>query len=154
MRRHPCLLAGLATIAALGQGCKRADRDAGGTDTTAAAPLPPPPAPLAVQSIDLGKAIGPDKRITSPTTTFGVRDTIYAAVSTTGSAANATLAARWGFGDKNQLVDSTAVPITPTGPAVTEFHVSRTSPWPVGKYKVTIYLDNQQASEREFEIKR
>ena len=33
--------------------------------------------------------------MTSPTTTFSAKDTIYAAVSTTGTATNATLAAKW-----------------------------------------------------------
>jgi len=116
-------------------------------------PPPPPAAPLSVQSVDLGKAIGADKHITTPTTTFGPRDTIYASVSTAGAASSATLGARWTFEKTSQLVDSTSVPIAPTGPAVTEFHVMRRSKWPTGKYKVAILLNGQPASEKEFEVK-
>jgi len=117
-------------------------------------PPPPPSAPLSVQSVDLGKAVGNDKHITTPTTTFGTRDTIYASVSTAGAASSATLAARWTFEKTGQLVDSTSVPIAPTGPAVTEFHVMRTSAWPTGKYKVAILLNGQPTSEKEFEVKK
>jgi hypothetical protein len=155
MRRYSLAGLSLALVVLGGQACKKADQTAARADSAAAAaPAPPPPAPLAVSSVELGKAIGPDKRVTSPTTTFGVRDTIYASVSTTGAASNATLGAHWTFGPSNKLVDSTSVPIMPTGPAVTEFHVMRTSPWPVGKYKVAIYLNGQQTQEKEFEVKR
>ena len=146
------LSTGLAalTILSVASACKKRD-EAPRADTTAIAP--PAPAPVAVQNVDLGKAVGPDKRVTNPTTTFGVRDTIYVSVSTTGTASNANLAARWST-EAGQLVDSTAVPIAPTGPAVTEFHITRTSAWPVGKYKVAILLDGRQVSEKDFEIKR
>jgi hypothetical protein len=139
---------GLLAITA-GLGCKKAP------------PPPPPvavepapaPVPLSVKSVALGKAVGADKRITSPTTTFGLRDTIFAAVSTEGTAATASLAARWTFTKTGQLVDSTSVSIAPTGPAVTEFHIAKAKAWPVGKYKVAILLNGQPASEQEFEVK-
>lgn len=122
-------------------------------------PVPPPvvepvapPAPVAVASIVLGRAIGSDMMVTTPTAEFGVRDTIYASVATTGVAQSATLMAHWTFGD-GQLVDSTSVPIAPTGPAVTEFHIIRNSAWPKGRYKVAIALNGAAAGEREFEVK-
>jgi hypothetical protein len=137
------------SIVVLGAGCKKAEAP----PPAAQEPAPPPPPPVSVTGIDLGRAIGPDKRVTAPTTEFGVRDTIYASVSTNGVSTGSTLTAKWTFGD-GQLVDSIAAPIAPTGPAVTEFHVMRTSAWPVGKYKVAILLDGEQKTEREFEIKR
>ena len=143
-------LAVLALAAvAVGTGCKK---EAPPPAPVAVDPAPPPP-PLAVAGVDLGKSVDPSKRIASPTTTFGVRDTIYASVATVGAATSATLAARWTF-ESGQLVDSTSVTITPTGPAVTEFHIIKPTGWPVGKYKVSILLNGAQATEREFEIKR
>lgn len=114
---------------------------------------PPPPAPLAVTTVDLGKGVDADKRISAPATQFGLRDTIYASVATTGVASTATLAAKWTFGT-GQLVDSTSVTIAPTGPANTEFHIIKKSAWPVGKYKVSILLNNAVATEKEFEVKK
>lgn len=121
-------------------------------------PAPPPPepaapAPVAVTSIDLGKAIGADKRVPATMTSFGTRDTIYASVGTTGVSSGATLSARWTFQD-GQLVDSTSISIAPTGPAQSEFHIAKKSAWPVGKYKVAILLNGAPAQEKEFDVKR
>src|SRR4029453_7270895 len=103
------------------------------------APAPPPPA-FAVQSVDVGKAIDADKRIAAPTTTFGRRDTIYVSVVTEGTAPSKTVAAKWTFQD-GQTVKEQTESIAPTGPAATEFHISKPKPWPVGKYKVEITVD-------------
>jgi hypothetical protein len=116
-------------------------------------PAAPPPAPVAfrVVSVDLGKAIGPDKRVTTPATTFGVRDTIYAVVSTEGASPGANLVARWTFG-AGLLVKEDTLRITPTGPTSTEFHIAKARPWPAGKYQVEIKVDGAVAGSKEFEI--
>jgi len=119
-------------------------------DTT---PPPPAPEPLAVVGVDLGRAVGSDHRVTAPATVFTVRDTIYASVATVGVAPTATLVAKWTL-EPDKLVDSTVASIAPTGPATTAFHVIRTSPWPVGKYRVVILLDDKKTMEREFEVKK
>ena len=69
--------------------------------TTPPATTTPPPSTamtpaqgVTVASVDLGTAVGPDQKVTSPTTTFSPKDTIYAAVSTTGAASNASLGAK------------------------------------------------------------
>ena len=62
-------------------------------------PPAPAPAPVAVASVDLGTAVGPDQKVTAAATTFGAKDTIYAAVATTGAAASRAslhvVALRW-----------------------------------------------------------
>ena len=145
MRSH-CLHRAAATATALSVvavGCKKAPPPP---------PAAPPPAPVAVASVDLGKQLGADKRVVQAMTTFGVRDTIYASVATTGSATSAVLTAFWTF-QTGQKVDSTATTIAPTGPAQTEFHIVKASPWPKGKYKVAIWLDGQVAGGQDFEVK-
>jgi hypothetical protein len=118
-------------------------------------PLPPtpPPPPVAVASLDLGKAVGADKRVMDTKSDFGPRDTIYASVGTTGTSSAATLTAKWTF-QTGQTVDSTTLSIAPSGPAVTEFHIIKPSAWPVGKYKVTILLNGVPAMDKDFEVKR
>jgi hypothetical protein len=148
MRRSRGFLS-LAVMAFVGA-CKAAPPP---SPPPAAEPPAPPPAPLSVVGVDLGKSVGPDMRVASPMTTFGPRDTIYAAVSTAGTATAATLTAVWSF-QSGQRVDSTSRSVAPTGPAVTEFHISKPSPWPVGKYKVAIWLDGALATEKEFEVRR
>ena len=114
----------------------------------------PTPVPFKVVSVDLGKSIGDDKKIKDAATTFGPKDTIYAAISTEGAAAKATLKARWTYGAKYTLVNEEARDIAPTGPAVTEFHVAKPSGWPVGKYKVEVSADGTVAATKEFEVKK
>jgi hypothetical protein len=111
----------------------------------------PAQVPIAVTDIELGNRLRRDKRVVRVADRFGVHDTIYAVVSTIGQAANAVLAAKWSY-SSGQYVDSTSRAVAPNGPAVTEFHVSRKTPWPTGSYQVEIYLDGTPAGIRHFMI--
>lgn len=117
----------------------------------AAATAKPAAAPFKVSSVEVGKAVGADKRVTSPTTAFGANDTIYASVLTEGSAPSVVLKARWTYQD-GQLVDESSQTIASTGPAATEFHISKPSGWPAGKYKVEISADGKVVATREFDV--
>jgi len=126
-----------------------------------AAPPPPPapapaPAPIAaavsVADITLGSALNADKTVTAAATTFKPTDTIYAAVKTDGTSTGATLAAKWTFED-GQTVHQESLSIAPTGPSVTEFHISKPDGWPAGKYKVEISLNGNPAGSRDFEVR-
>lgn len=123
------------------------------------APPPPPPAapaaaaPLSVSGVTLGKAVGADKSIAQAVTTFGPKDTIYASVATTGTSSSATIAAVWTF-HTGQVVFADTQAIAPQGPGHTEFHISKPSGWPVGKYAVAISLDGAAAGAQDFEVKR
>lgn len=141
-------------VAALGMivsgvtACKK--KEAPAPPAEAAAPAPAPT--FAVQSVDVGKAINADKRVTAPTTTFGRRDTIYVSVVTEGAAPSKAIAAKWSYQD-GQTVKEQSEAIAPTGPAATEFHISKPKPWPVGKYKVEITVDGAPAGSKDFEVK-
>jgi hypothetical protein len=117
-----------------------------------AAPAPDPPETFAVSEVTLGKGIAADKRVLSSTVTFGPRDTIYVSVATTGSALSKILIAKWTFQD-GQTVTEDSQTIAPTGPAVTEFHISKRSRWPVGKYKVEIVVDGSPVATKEFGVR-
>ena len=128
-------------------------------------PLPPPtpvpaptvvptPVPFKVTSFDLGKSIGDDRKIKEATAVFGPMETIYVAISTQGVAPKATLKVRWTYGDKGTLVNEETRDIAPTGPAVTEFHISKPSGWPAGKYKVEVSADGTPVGTKEFEVKK
>ena len=105
-----------------------------------------------VTQVELGNAIGPDKRVTAVTSEFRPNDTIYATIVTEGTAPNATLVARWTFED-GQTVEESTQTITPSGTAVSEFHVSKPTGWPVGKYRVEILVNGVSAETKEFEVK-
>lgn len=150
IRTHRMGWAAALGLAVIGiPACKK--KEAPAPPAEAAAPAPAPPA-FAVQGIEVGKAIGPDKRVTAPGTTFGRRDTIYTAVATEGAAPSKVISAKWTYQD-GQVVKEQAETIAPTGPAATEFHISKAKPWPVGKYKVEIVVEGSPAGSKDFEVK-
>ncbi|MFL6196117.1 MAG: hypothetical protein ACJ75H_18200 [Thermoanaerobaculia bacterium] len=151
----------LALVACLAlTGCKKkeeAPAPAPAPEVSVAPPVvetTPAEVPFRVTTVDLGKAVGADKKISEPATTFGPKDTIYASVATEGAAPSAVLKARWTFGDAAQLVKEEEITITPTGPANSEFHISKASGWPAGKYKVEILADGASAATKDFEVQK
>lgn len=122
------------------------------TSAPAAAPeAAPAPAPVAVAMVDLGSAVGPDQKITTATTAFAPKDTIYASVATTGSG-TATLDAKWTYQD-GQTVKDDSKSIAPTGPADTAFSISKPDGWPAGNYKVEISLNGAVVATKDFSVK-
>ena len=104
-----------------------------------------------VTDVSLGRAIGADKAVTDSTDKFGPADTIYASVATDGTAPTATLRAKWTFED-GQTIDEATRTIAPSGRERTEFHVTKPSGWPAGKYKVEVFLNDQSTSTKTFEV--
>jgi hypothetical protein len=119
-----------------------------------ATPMTPPPAAsvVTVTTVELGNHIGTDKRVTQPMTAFAPKDTIYATVVTNGSAPSATLTAKWTYQD-GQVVNESTQTIAPTGPAATEFQISKPDGWPAGTYKVEVSLNGRSTGTKEFEVK-
>jgi hypothetical protein len=146
-RRFFTFALGLAAITLAG--CKK-QASTPQTETGAAAPAA---AEFSVSGVEVGKQLGPDKRITNPTTTFGPKDTIYVSVATEGAAPSKTISAKWSFQD-GQVIKEATETVAPTGPAATEFHIAKASAWPVGKYKVEISVDGSPAGSKDFEVKR
>jgi len=122
----------------------------------APAPAPaPPPAPVGVtlSAVTLGKAVGADKKVTAASETFAKGDTIHASVDTTG-AGSATLVARWTYSKdgKTVPVKEETLSITPTGPATSEFHISKPDGWPAGDYQVEVVVDGKTAATKSFKV--
>jgi hypothetical protein len=126
------------------------------TDTTSAgtttATVAVDTAPLRVSDIQTGKAVGSDNKIGDQTTSFAVRDTMYASVITEGAAKDAKIAAKWMFNGK--LVSEDSQTISPTGgTTATEFHISKKTAWPKGKYTVDVSLNGVSAGSKDLEVK-
>jgi hypothetical protein len=152
MRRVQTLLIPLVLLAlplALAA-CRRSESPAppGAPTPQVSAPAPS----FRITGIELGRAVGADRRVTAPTTQFAPSDTIYASVGSDGSAGSVTLRARWTYED-GQIVNETSETITPGGPAATEFHIAKPDGWPPGRYKVEITSNGMSAGAREFEVR-
>ena len=157
-RIHYAVAAALVATLALA-GCKKKE-EATMTPPAATEPAPMPPMqpapsamPVTVLAVDLGTAVGADNKVASSMSTFGAKDTIYAAVTTDGSANNARLGAKWTFGTPPTTVNEESKTLSTTGPATTEFHISKPDGFPVGKYRVEITLDGAVVQSRDFEVK-
>ena len=147
------MLGSLALAALIGVvACAKRDQTEGVRHDTAMAM---PAVTLSVNGVELGRAVGTDKRITMPLTTFGTKDTIFASVMTSGAPPSATLTAVWSYTKDGQTtrVDSTSQIISPTGDAVTEFHIAKPSGWPAGSYRVEIFANGTSAGSRDFDVK-
>ena len=137
------LLASGAVLASTG--CKK------GAESTAGKDVGMTPAEVKISSVQLGRHVGADKRVTAEQDDFTPRDTIYASVLTSGSAPSATVVARWTFQD-GQVVKEDSRSIAPNGNEATEFHISKPSGWPKGKYKLTVSVGGSTDS-KDFEVK-
>ena len=145
----------LALLISAAAGCKQESPPAKAPAPTPQVQAPPPaPAVVSVANISLGKALGADKKVAAATDTFAKADTIYAVVETTGSG-NATLKAKWTYhrGDKTAPVSEGSQTISATGPAASEFHISKPDGWPLGDYQVEISLDDKPVGTKKFVVK-
>ncbi len=114
-------------------------------------PAPAAPAAIKVSEIETGKALSTDKTVMNGLDSFGVNDTIYVVVKTEGSSPASKLVAKWTYND-TQLVSESTESIAPTGDAVTEFHITKPTGWPKGKYRVDISLDGVPSGSKEFVV--
>ena len=154
------VLGALAVLIVALHACGKKEEQAAAPESppaTAPAPAPEPapaPAGVTVSTITLGNAIADDKKVTQASDSFAKNDTVYAAVETTG-AGTATLKARWTYHQdgKEALVNEETQTITATGPATSEFHISKPDGWPAGNYQVAILVDEQPAGTKTFTVK-
>lgn len=154
-KSRAALASALIVLAALAA-CKKKDETTV-TDTTSlgttTATVALDTAPIRVSDIQVGRNVGSDKKVGDQTTSFGVRDTMYVAVITSGAAKDARLTSKWTFNDK-QVVKEASQTISPTGgETVTEFHVDKKTAWPKGKYKVEVMLNGVSAGSKDLEVK-
>jgi len=146
----------LVLTAALGPlACKKQEAPAAAPEPTVAVPtaIPATPAPtVTISDVSLGKSLGAaDKKVAAATDTFKPKDTIFAVVSTNGSAASSTVHVKWTFQD-GQTVKEDSRTIAPTGPATTEFSIQKPSGWPKGDYKVEATVDGGAAVTKSFKV--
>jgi len=148
--RNGSALIALALVAGL-TGCKRERADE--VSQIPPASLPAPTAAVRVVDVDLGRGIGADKRVLAEIDDFRPADTVYAVVATEGMGENLPVVVRWTFQD-GQAVDEMTQTISPMGPAMTEFHISKPTGLPEGKYKVEVLLNGASVQTKEFEVKK
>ena len=126
-------------------------KDAAPADTMAVS-VPPAASPMRVTDIQVGKRVGADKRIVEPATAFGTRDSVYVSVTTEGAANDARLTATWTFNGTQGISEADEMISSSGGTNVSEFHITKNTPWPAGSYTVDVKLNGVSAGTREFRI--
>jgi len=141
----------IAAVATALLACGKKD-DTATTNTTIDTSAIAPAAVVEVSDVDLGRAVGTDKKITDKTDTFKPTDKIFASVHTHGSAPTAKIAAKWMYENGTPVSENTET-ISPSGDAYTQFQISKASPWPTGKYTLHVLLDDREVKTVDFTIK-
>ncbi len=121
------------------------------TDTVAPAVSPASTGSARVGDIAVGRTLNPDKTIADKTDSFLPTDTIYVSVKTDGSQQGAKLQTKWYFNER--VVEESAETIAATGPAVSEFHLSKPDGWPVGNYRIEVLVNGASAGTKTFDVK-
>ena len=140
----------LIVVGACGKKGSNADTTA---QTSGGAIAPASNTSVRVADVNLGRGVSADKHVANQSDTFTARDTIYASIHTTGSAASTNLTARWTFQD-GQVVDERTETISPNGDAYTEFHISKPSGWPAGKYTLHVLVNGQETQTKDFTVSK
>jgi hypothetical protein len=138
---------GLALVALAACGKK----DATPVDTTT--PVTATPVTnFEVGDIDMGRHVGPDKKISDKTDDFAPTDTIFASIHTKGGTAPAQVTARWTFQD-GQVVHEESQTIAGGVDADSEFHITKPGGWAKGKYTVHILVDGKEVRTKDVTVK-
>jgi hypothetical protein len=147
----------LVVVAVLAAACGRsgesrhAGAETGATDTAAAAS----PAGLAerrISNVMIGRRVGADNRITEPTFQFAPQDTVHVSVGTEGAGGVGTLTAAW-RSQTGEILQQTSEQAAPAGEN-TAFHLSRPAGIKPGTYKVIVFLGNDSADTKVFEVRK
>ena len=144
------LLIGLTAI-----GCSKKEAPPPAAEPAAPAPVTQDQinSPVVFKALALGNEIGADKGVAVPSNTFNPGDTLYASVATTGHG-KASLKAVWTYhqGEHSALVNETTQEIDASGPANSEFHISKPNGWPTGNYRVDIFLNSTLVGGQDYSV--
>ncbi|MEO8678991.1 MAG: hypothetical protein ABI665_08090 [Vicinamibacterales bacterium] len=102
-----------------------------------------------MQTIQVGRAINPDRTVAMSTTLFRPHDTIYVSVLTTDSGSG-KIGVRWFYGTK--VIDEPIKTVSYQGASATEFHIQSAGGFPRGDYTVEVLVDGQPAGKRTFKV--
>ena len=106
---------------------------------------------LQVTSIQLGRSLNADGTVAGHTTRFAPGDTVYVSVLTSG-VGSGTIGVRWTLGAR--VLGEPKKQVSFRDVAATEFHLQSAGGFPVGDYKVDVFLNEQPVGSREFRVEK
>jgi hypothetical protein len=149
---RPLAVAALAALVALSLGaCRKREPAPAPAPAATQAPAPAPMAPATHVEIQLGSAVGADKRVTAAATAFKPTDTIYAAATIHGYTGTQAVRALWTYQDGQTVADESQS-VTADGGVTAEFHISKPDGFPAGSYTVEIFVGAASAGKTTFTV--
>ncbi len=112
--------------------------------------LPAKPATPEVVSVTLAKGLAQDYKPMEETTEFLPTETLYCSVKVSNLSKGAELKAAWFYGE--ELLNETYYTAEKGGSGYIGFFLEPEGYWPIGKYRVDIYLGDQLAQKAEFSV--
>jgi hypothetical protein len=140
----------VAAMAACDRASSRRSADAAERSEAVEAPAP------RVTNITLGKGADSLLRVTTPTSQFRPRDTMFLAVEVSNPDSDSRLSARWTFQD-GTVMDSSGQGVDRdmgSSASVTQFRVWRDAGWRPGSYTVAVWLDDALIDTKTFTVRR
>ncbi len=105
-----------------------------------------------IVSVQLGNAVDAERRIEKEKGVFAAKDTLYAAVLSTGKHQGLKLSAQW-TGPNAAPIASSEQALVPASPTVTTFSLRNPNGWPPGDYQVVIAINGQAMETKKFEVR-
>lgn len=103
-----------------------------------------------VEEIQLAKGLDAQYKPVNVTTSFDPLETFYCSVKIRNAREGLTMTAKWYYGD--QLLYQTSTPLQ-KGVGYVGFELTSSEPWPIGNYRIEIYLGDQLAGSAAFSVK-
>jgi hypothetical protein len=120
-------------------------------ESTATMPSTPEDVPISVTAVVMGKDVGSDGRIASPTTTFAPHDTINALVQTDTSSPPQIFVVRWVDQSGHVGVEQQHT-VTSVGRTTGLFNASSASGFSEGNYTLNVLVDGRTISTTPFTV--
>lgn len=107
--------------------------------------------PVALDAVEIGRALDADKTIRDEATSFQPRDTVYASIKISGSANSGLVRALWTDPQGQTVQDDTRI-VTPSRNDLVTFQVAPPSGWTSGTNRLDVYLDDRLAATKTFTV--
>ncbi len=111
-----------------------------------------PPPPPSVDGVTMATAVDSSFKATSPTTTFAPTDKFYASVQVSNVIVGTKVESRWYLGSDEITSGRTSITNDKAGSGYLSFSLSVPNGFPVGDYKVEIYLDGNLVNTTPFKV--
>jgi len=111
-----------------------------------------PPPPPSVDAVTMSTAVDSSFKASSPTTTFKPSDKFFASTQVSNLIVGSKVDSRWYFNGTEITEGRSSITSDKAGSGYLSFTLSMASGFPVGDYKVEIYLDGKLVNTTSFSV--